>query len=545
MTQPRQALSPVLAILSGGFLLALHGVPAEITVKKSGGDYSSIQAAVNAAQPGDTVTVYAGTYFERVELTKTNLLLRVHSNDFVCLNGSNRQVSAKPHMIGVYNGVAALRIQGFQICSNLNGSGIHVEASGTDLAIAGNRIWKMRGTDGIGIAIFGTNASRPISNVWVCGNEIFDCEPAESEALVVNGNVTHFWILSNFVHEVNNIGIDMIGGEDWIPSGARHGVCAENVVRSARSSYGGGYAAGIYVDGGRDIVVEHNVVTESDLGLEVGAENAGWNASNVVVRSNLLAFNDKVGLAFGGYEAGVGRVVDCRFFNNTIYRNANTGDWQGEIIVSWASNCVVENNIVWLSPCGQRYAVLDAANSGNVSNLFDYNLYFADGPATNARFKWKGTTHYGFTAYAAAVRPNETNSLWADPAFANAGATNLRLTAASPALDRGQPAPPGDVGERDLDGNVRTLNGRTDLGAYEYLYLEHAPTGAIEGIAVVTTRWSAVAGARYRVERRDDLLQGGWEDASGIVTAQANAITCVEADSTVARRYYRGVRLLP
>jgi hypothetical protein len=38
------------------------------------------------------------------------------------------------------------------------------------------------------------------------------------------------------------------------------------------------------VDGGKDIVVEHNLESESDLGREVGAENSGIIASSVIVR---------------------------------------------------------------------------------------------------------------------------------------------------------------------------------------------------------------------------------------------------------------------
>jgi parallel beta-helix repeat protein len=39
------------------------------------GDYATIQAAVNAAAPGDTIDVAAGVYCERVNITKSNLRL--------------------------------------------------------------------------------------------------------------------------------------------------------------------------------------------------------------------------------------------------------------------------------------------------------------------------------------------------------------------------------------------------------------------------------------------------------------------------------------
>ena len=79
--------------------------------------------------------------------------------------------------------------------------------------------------------------------------------PAPSEALVLNGNVTGFQVTGNVVRDVNNIGIDMIGGETDIQPNpalvARNGIVRRNVVVAANSNYEGGYAAGIYVDGGR------------------------------------------------------------------------------------------------------------------------------------------------------------------------------------------------------------------------------------------------------------------------------------------------------
>ncbi|MFV9677836.1 MAG: hypothetical protein ACNYVW_09330, partial [Methanosarcinales archaeon] len=44
---------------------------ATITVCHSGCDYASIQAAVDAADSGDTIEVHSGTYYENVDVNKT------------------------------------------------------------------------------------------------------------------------------------------------------------------------------------------------------------------------------------------------------------------------------------------------------------------------------------------------------------------------------------------------------------------------------------------------------------------------------------------
>ena len=99
-----------------------------------------------------------------------------------------------------------------------------------------------------------------------------------------------------------------------------------NTVLRANSSYGGGYAAGIYVDGGRDIVIENNVVAECDLGIEIGAENAAITTENVTVRNNVVSRNEKAGIVFGGYDEAVGRVESCMFLGNTLWENNTVGE---------------------------------------------------------------------------------------------------------------------------------------------------------------------------------------------------------------------------
>jgi hypothetical protein len=47
-----------------------------IVVAKSGGNYTSIQAALNASQPGDTIQVKNGTYVEGVRFTRSGTELK-------------------------------------------------------------------------------------------------------------------------------------------------------------------------------------------------------------------------------------------------------------------------------------------------------------------------------------------------------------------------------------------------------------------------------------------------------------------------------------
>jgi len=243
---------------------------------------------------------------------------------------------------------------------------------------------------------------------------------------------------------------------------ARNGVCRGNRVSRARSSYGGGFAGGIYVDGGRDIVIENNVITESDLGIEVGAENRGIVASGIVVRDNVVYANEKAGIALGGYAAATGRVMNSRFLNNTCYRNDTLGTGFGELWIQYAEDNQILNNIFY-STAQNRLLTSDA---GNVGNTLDHNLWYTDAGAGAGEFVWNGTSYGGFAAYRSGTG-QDSSSLFADPLFVDPTLADLHLAPGSPAINAGDPAFVPAAGEVDLDGAPRVNGPRVDIGADE------------------------------------------------------------------------------
>jgi hypothetical protein len=242
---------------------------------------------------------------------------------------------------------------------------------------------------------------------------------------------------------------------------ARNGVCRGNTVLRANEQ-GGGYAGGIYVDGGKDIVIENNVVSESDLGIEIGAENSGIVTSGVIVRNNLVFANEKVGIVFGGFKASVGRVKNSQFLNNTLYRNDTLGEGVGELWIQYAEDNQVRNNVFYST----AQNVLVYSENGNVNNTLDYNLWFTEAGAGSATFVWQNTEYTGFAAYRAGSG-QDAHSSFGDPSFADAGNGDFHLAEASPAVNQGDPAFVPGAGEVDLDGGPRVNGARVDVGADE------------------------------------------------------------------------------
>ncbi len=436
--------------------------------------WRTLQHAADRATPGTTVLVQPGTYFEKVQIrvsgSATGGYITFQADGPVVLSGTG---VAGAHMIYLKNR-SYVRIVGFDIRDNTKvntGSGIWIDGTGDHLELRNNRVHEIRGADAMGIAVYGRSAVSPITDLVIEGNEIFDCDPAHSEALVLNGNVTRFRVANNLVHDVNNIGIDFIGGEGTCPDpeqdAARDGVCVGNRVWRARSIYGGGYGAGIYVDGGRNIVIEGNEVQQCDLGIEVGAENPGRITSGVIVRGNFIHRNDKVGLIFGGYEAAAGRVVDCQFLNNTCYKNDILADGNGEIAIQYADRNIIRNNIFF---CGLQNILLTSLTQ-STGNVLDYNLWFAEVGADRAVFVWGGVTVRGLDRFRARSTQGQ-HSVFSDPRLADADQGGFHLLPESPAIDAGSPGNADGAGEVDFDGEPRVSHGVIDIGADEILPLE-------------------------------------------------------------------------
>jgi len=402
-------------------------VAADFYVSPTGSDSASgdkaqpwktIQKAASNLSPGDTAHVLAGTYHEKVAVTsqgKEGSPVTLRAEGKVIISGKGVDGDNILHL----KDISHVRISGFEIRDLIkanDGSGIRVEGACTHIELRDNIIHELRGKDAMGITIYGTNATQPISHISIVGNEIYDCDAAQSEALTLNGNVTDFKIIGNVVHDVNNIGICMIGGEDWINKDrtkvTRNGVCERNKVMRARSSYGEGYAAGIYVDGGANIIVQDNEVTGCNLGIEVGAENKGTVARGVVVKNNIIWHNEKAGLVFGGYEKAVGRVTECSFLNNICYQNDRHADKNGELWIQWATGNMVKGNIFWAG--GEAMLVQTAA--GADANTLDGNTYYTDAGPDEATFVWKGEDLAGLRIYQKITRQDGTSE-FKKPAF--------------------------------------------------------------------------------------------------------------------------------
>ena len=454
--------------LSATFFVSPHGNDANAGTDAAHA-WRHIQQAFDAATPGSTVNVLAGKYNEKV----VDNVSGNATEGFITFQAVGKVTISGLHQTGsnliTINNQNFIRIVGFNLQDDTGvnfGSGIRITGADDNIQLIHNTIHNITGSAASGIAAMGTDPTAGISNLVVDSNQIYKCMPANAETLTLNGNVHDFTVTNNYIHDVNNIGIDFIGGEGISHNAAtdfaRNGECANNRVTRAHFVGTGRDGAGIFVDGSQNITLERNVSWNNDVGIEVNAVNTGFVASGVVVRDNYVFANYREGISIGASQEMDGTVTGCIVTNNTVYRDNIRHTAGGEIRVQWGSGNVFKNNLV----SAAKGTVLLDDELGASNTVSDFNLYFSPDGGANARFIWGGFPYIGLAALQIGSG-QDGNSLFANPLLSSPGSGKPRISGRSPAINAGDPSFTPAAGETDLLGQPRLRGGRVDIGAVE------------------------------------------------------------------------------
>ena len=193
-----------------------------------------------------------------------------------------------------------------------------------------------------------------VQDVYIGRNQFHDIIVGNSECITLTGNTHNFLIEDNTLENITNIGIDIAGHFTWaLPAEidqslnqARNGRIRRNIVRSCRRPTAGNEPAGIYVDGGANVIIDRNDVSNNGTGISVGCENADKTASTITIANNIVYNNDKFGSVFG---ANAGNIELCTMRNNTFYNNGIFFDNSGSISIQKSTDCTIRDNIVFLT----------------------------------------------------------------------------------------------------------------------------------------------------------------------------------------------------
>ena len=449
--------------------------------------FQTINNALNHTVPGDTVMVRGGTYSEKVVFPKSGVMdkyitLKAYHGEKPVIDGSAFSVNGREALVTI-DKAKFIVVDGFEI-RNLKTStgdpkGIMVEGGSDYITVKNNTVYGIDYTQlplnggGNAILIIG-NTSDPVTNITVTGNTIHDCKTGYGENLTINGYVDGFTITNNTIYNGQNIGIDAAGGyaanANPVLNYSRNGIISGNTlynIESKRGPLGGHGAIGIYVDGGRNVVVEKNKVSVTDRGIGAVSETNGFPTDHVTIRNNLVYNCWCSGIYIGGYlNYTGGGTSNSAIVNNTLYNNNQAlgafGEIEGEISIREdCTNNAIKNNIIYGGASDMFIHKYTTKGSGNI---IDYNLYFATGAA---QWTWNGILYADFNAWKTASSGDANSTNGADPLFVNTSGPDFHLLSSSVAKNSGLVISDVVNGNTDFDGNARTVNKQISKGAYQ------------------------------------------------------------------------------
>ena len=541
----------------------------------------TIQHAANTVKAGATVYVFGGVYHESVNFPTSGtawapITFRSYPGEVAEIDGTGvsccSSVGEGGNQIqGLINIVnqSYIAISGFEIRNyttsneDYTPSGVWITGSGTGIQILNNRVHNITtkaeaSGNAFGISVYGTSKI-PITQLVISGNEVYDLRTGSSESVNVDGNVTHFKITNNLVHDNDNIGIDAIGYEGVGPVGydeAMYGEISGNTIYniSGIRNPGEGFeydADALYCDGCAYVTFERNVIMQSDYGIETTSENqvcqangTEWSGPNntgtaatgkfpcygryAVVRNNIFYKSNACGNSIGGYAAasstggssnGGGSSYHDVFVNNTLYDNAtqpgnaseggSTGEFQIQNQVGKAQGNIYENNIVYAGAYNTwifNYAPFSAAYPAPPATL-DWNLYNSAAGYAEGTSIWWGdvNTYTSFLDWQTSSR-EDRNSLNADPMFVDLAAIppNFETVPSSPAVGAGSTTLWCDMGWCDPYGSSpRSVYGSTDFLGNPRTHGSKIDIGAYEntGEAIPNSLTVNLTSATYVLQR--------------------------------------------
>jgi parallel beta-helix repeat protein len=381
-------------------------------------DQPTIQAAINAANNGDTVLVAPGIYIENINFGgKAITVESAGGNKVTVIDGS----STYGNSVVTFNTNESLKsvLHGFTIehgSSLRTGGGIYI--SNASPTVTGNLIeYNNAGGEGAGVGL-------------------------EFSSALVQSNV-----ISN---NSQFVGLSGGGGAGISVAGAGSAQIIGNTVQNNTWSSGNG--GGVMLFGAGTPTLKNNTIRGNVATEASNASQGGGilivNDSDALIVQNLI-YNNSAGHGSGIYFGISYGSRGPLLVNNTIVGTSSSQQGSAVYAVGFYDKVLFYNNLM-IGASGTSAVYCDNSYDQTPPTLTNNDGYSANGSGI---------------AGACSAQSGVNGNISADPKFVSA--VNFRLQAGSPAINAGDNAAP-DLPLHDLAGQARIVNGIIDIGAYEY-----------------------------------------------------------------------------
>ena len=350
-------------------LVAAVPVAAQTTINVPA-DYATIQAAINASNPYDTIIVAAGTYPEAITIGTPNLTLQSASKWGAVIRPTSTPVGWPEAVIYITaDGVTVdgFEIDGTTVCDN---GILGWETSG--LTIKNNKIHgAVRAWDGCGILLFSWGNSGTVYNNLIEGNEVYDTGRMGIMVMDYGGTQQTYTVTSgntitgNTVHDVWKVTWGDHGGGIQINL-AKDCSITNNLVYNVRNGQRGIYMYGSATGN----TITSNTIRDNPIGIQLwisgegGSPQIDWGsdtAASPELRYNNIYNNSSYG-AISSNIQGTPMVMDAAYnWWGHASGPSGPGGRTNEVVIG-KGDAVSENvdwnpwlrRPVWTNPAGKN-----------------------------------------------------------------------------------------------------------------------------------------------------------------------------------------------
>ena len=336
-----------------------------VTDINNGKTYTSIQNAVNAASPYDTLQVASGTYTENI-IVNNPLTLEAIGNVTI------QSASSSDPIITITSGGAGSTIQGFNLNGSTGSYGIYLN-SADDNNIIGNNITNNSEGIYLGFSNYNTISGDKLTNSGDTGIFAY-----YSNNNIITGNNatnnTNYGICLEYCSS-STVSGNILNSEitGIFPYYSNYNIITDNTATN-NTKYG--------------ISLEYSNNNNVSGNIAINNENTGipfFESSYNIISENTANSNTKYGIylessynnTISGNTATNNTLDGIMFYsslNNTISENNFTNNSHAGILFDGSNNNTIQNNNISSNPCGIYLGYYTGINISSDYNTIENNI---------------------------------------------------------------------------------------------------------------------------------------------------------------------------